>query len=212
MDRRAVLLIGVGPRRGLDYLSPMARITSTTTTISTMTSSPPPMTMPTASLRHGRSHGTFATAVLSVWGCHWAQGRSLPVPDRYPEIEPYDHGLLDAGYGNLVYWETCGNPGGKQALVLHGGPGSGCHPSMRRYFDPATYRIVLFTSCLTTAYCRTRLAYSGAFPVCVSRGTSTWSTCSGAYRRRRPWRQRVAECSHRGRHGQIRAVLESLTR
>jgi proline iminopeptidase len=66
------------------------------------------------------------------------------VPDRYPEIEPYDHGLLDVGGGNLVYWETCGNPGGKPALVLHGGPGSGFHPSMRRYFDPAAYRIVLF--------------------------------------------------------------------
>jgi proline iminopeptidase len=66
------------------------------------------------------------------------------VPDRYPEIEPYDHGLLDAADGNLVYWETCGNPAGKPALVLHGGPGSGCQPGMRRYFDPASYRIVLF--------------------------------------------------------------------
>jgi proline iminopeptidase len=62
----------------------------------------------------------------------------------YPEIEPYDHGLLDVGDGNLVYWETCGNPDGKPALVLHGGPGSGCSPRMRRYFDPSAYRIVLF--------------------------------------------------------------------
>lgn len=63
---------------------------------------------------------------------------------RYPEIEPYASGLLDVGDGNRVYWETCGNPQGKPALVLHGGPGSGATPSMRRYFDPHAYRIVLF--------------------------------------------------------------------
>jgi proline iminopeptidase len=61
----------------------------------------------------------------------------------YPEIEPYDHGMLDVGDGNRVYWETCGNPDGKPALVLHGGPGSGCAPYFRRLFDPAAYRIVL---------------------------------------------------------------------
>ncbi|MCT7354266.1 prolyl aminopeptidase [Streptomyces sp. 15-116A] len=61
----------------------------------------------------------------------------------YPEIEPYDHGMLDVGDGNRVYWETCGNPRGKPALVLHGGPGSGASPHLRRYFDPAAYRIVL---------------------------------------------------------------------
>ena len=64
--------------------------------------------------------------------------------DRYPEIEPYASGMLDVGDGNLVYWETCGNPDGKPAVMLHGGPGSGCSPGMRRYFDPAAYRIVLF--------------------------------------------------------------------
>lgn len=62
----------------------------------------------------------------------------------YPEIEPYDHGLLDVGDGNLVYWEACGNPRGKPALVLHGGPGSGCTPGWRRHFDPNAYRIILF--------------------------------------------------------------------
>ena len=63
---------------------------------------------------------------------------------RYPEIEPSEHGMLDVGDGNLVYWEVCGNPAGKPAIVVHGGPGSGCGPGMRRYFDPARYRIVLF--------------------------------------------------------------------
>ena len=62
----------------------------------------------------------------------------------YPEIEPHGHGTLDVGEGNLMYWEVCGNPEGKPAVVLHGGPGSGCSPGMRRYFDPAAYRVVLF--------------------------------------------------------------------
>ncbi|MXZ85844.1 MAG: prolyl aminopeptidase [Acidimicrobiia bacterium] len=62
----------------------------------------------------------------------------------FPEIEPYDVGHLEVGDGNRVYWETCGNPEGKQAVVVHGGPGSGCTPTHRRFFDPALYRIVLF--------------------------------------------------------------------
>ena len=52
--------------------------------------------------------------------------------------------MLDVGDGNLVYWETCGNPRGKPAVVLHGGPGSGCTLWHRRLFDPGVYRIVLF--------------------------------------------------------------------
>ncbi|MBI2756894.1 MAG: alpha/beta fold hydrolase, partial [Chloroflexi bacterium] len=64
--------------------------------------------------------------------------------DLYPEIEPYEHGMLDVDDGHLVYWEQCGNPEGKPAVVLHGGPGSGCTPGWRRYFDPDAYRIVLF--------------------------------------------------------------------
>ena len=62
----------------------------------------------------------------------------------YPEIEPYEHGLLDVGDGNQVYWEACGSPRGKPAVVLHGGPGSGCTPGARRFFDPNAYRIILF--------------------------------------------------------------------
>ena len=62
----------------------------------------------------------------------------------YPEIEPYEHGYLDVGDGQEIYWETCGNPSGKAAVVLHGGPGSGCSPGMRRGFDPEAYRIVVF--------------------------------------------------------------------
>jgi proline iminopeptidase len=61
----------------------------------------------------------------------------------YPQIIPYDHGMLEVGDGNRVYWEVCGNPRGKPAVVIHGGPGSGCTPWHRRLFDPSAYRIVL---------------------------------------------------------------------
>ncbi|WP_060885098.1 prolyl aminopeptidase [Streptomyces caniscabiei] len=61
----------------------------------------------------------------------------------YPEIEPYDHGMLDVGDGNRVYWEVCGNPRGRPAVVLHGGPGSRANAWFPRLFDPAAYRIVL---------------------------------------------------------------------
>ncbi|MFH8371216.1 prolyl aminopeptidase [Streptomyces sp. NPDC018031] len=64
--------------------------------------------------------------------------------ELYPPIEPYDRGMLDVGDGNHVYWEVCGNPAGKPALVVHGGPGSGCAPGARRFFDPDRYRVVLF--------------------------------------------------------------------
>jgi proline iminopeptidase len=66
------------------------------------------------------------------------------MPDLYPPVAPYEHGWFPATGGNRLYWETCGNPRGKPAIVLHGGPGSGCTPWHRRLFDPAAYRIVLF--------------------------------------------------------------------
>ncbi len=62
----------------------------------------------------------------------------------YPEIEPFDHGMLDVGDGHKVYWEVCGNPKGRPAIFLHGGPGGGCGKDHRRLFDPKKYRIVLF--------------------------------------------------------------------
>ena len=62
----------------------------------------------------------------------------------YPETEPFDRGLLDVGDGQQIYWELCGRPFGKPAVVLHGGPGSGCTPWWRRLFDPEAYRVLLF--------------------------------------------------------------------
>jgi proline iminopeptidase len=64
--------------------------------------------------------------------------------ELYPSIEPYDRGMLDVGDGNRVYWEACGNPDGKPALFVHGGPGWGSTVARRRDFDPERYRIVLF--------------------------------------------------------------------
>jgi proline iminopeptidase len=66
------------------------------------------------------------------------------VPEPYPPIEPYETGMLDVGDGNRVFWETLGNPDGKPALVVHGGPGSGSSRSSPRAFHPERYRVVQF--------------------------------------------------------------------
>ncbi|AND89679.1 MULTISPECIES: prolyl aminopeptidase [Bradyrhizobium] len=63
---------------------------------------------------------------------------------QFQPIEPYETGLLDVGDGHQIYWECCGNPAGKPALFLHGGPGTGCSVGQRRFFDPDVYRAVLF--------------------------------------------------------------------
>lgn len=62
----------------------------------------------------------------------------------YPQIEPYSRIRLDVGAGHELYVEECGRADGKPVVVLHGGPGAGCSPFMRRFFDPDVYRIVLF--------------------------------------------------------------------
>ncbi|HEY7383014.1 MAG TPA: prolyl aminopeptidase [Beijerinckiaceae bacterium] len=62
----------------------------------------------------------------------------------YPPIEPYRSGSLDVGDGHLIYWELCGNPRGKPAVFLHGGPGGGCNRDHRRFFDPERYHVLLF--------------------------------------------------------------------
>lgn len=62
----------------------------------------------------------------------------------FPAIEPYESGLIPTGSAHNFYYEACGNPSGVPILILHGGPGSGCNPGQRRFFDPAHYRIILF--------------------------------------------------------------------
>ena len=62
----------------------------------------------------------------------------------YPPVEPFDQRMMNVGDGHRVYVEQCGKREGIPVVVLHGGPGGGCSPAMRRYFDPAFYRTVLF--------------------------------------------------------------------
>ncbi len=64
--------------------------------------------------------------------------------DLYPAIEPFETGRLKVSDIHEIYYEVCGNPAGKPVVVCHGGPGGGTTPSMRRYFNPEKYRIVLF--------------------------------------------------------------------
>ena len=62
----------------------------------------------------------------------------------YPDFEPYDSGMLDVGDGHSLYWELSGNPDGKPAVFLHGGPGGGSSPKHRRQFNPEKYKILVF--------------------------------------------------------------------
>ncbi len=64
--------------------------------------------------------------------------------DLYPEIEPFETGRLALDPVHEMYWEVSGRPDGVPALFVHGGPGAGCHPVHRRFFDPDHYRIVLY--------------------------------------------------------------------
>jgi len=62
----------------------------------------------------------------------------------FPEIVLYEAGALAVDARHTLHWEVCGNPAGVPLVFLHGGPGGGCLPHHRRYFDPSFWRIVLF--------------------------------------------------------------------
>lgn len=64
--------------------------------------------------------------------------------ELYPEIEPFDAGMLALDDLHHLYWEVSGNPNGKPVVFLHGGPGAGASPAHRRFFDPKHYRIIIF--------------------------------------------------------------------
>ena len=64
--------------------------------------------------------------------------------DFFPEIRPYASGRLQVSSLHEIYYEECGNPKGKPVVVLHGGPGGGIFPNLRRFHDSAHYRIILF--------------------------------------------------------------------
>ncbi|MHA6324487.1 prolyl aminopeptidase [Roseivivax sp. CAU 1753] len=71
-------------------------------------------------------------------------GQKRAVQYLYPPIDAFDQRMLQVSGGHTVYVEQCGNPRGVPVIVLHGGPGGGCSPAMRRYFDPEVYRVILF--------------------------------------------------------------------
>ena len=73
-----------------------------------------------------------------------ASGQKRAGAHLYPPIDPFDQRMMDVGDGHTIYVEQCGNPDGLPVVVFHGGPGGGCSPMMRRYFDPDVYRIILF--------------------------------------------------------------------
>lgn len=71
-------------------------------------------------------------------------GQKSAVQYLYPPIDPFDQQMMDMPGGHSIYVEQCGNPKGIPVIVFHGGPGGGCSPAMRRYFDPKVFRVVLF--------------------------------------------------------------------
>jgi len=66
------------------------------------------------------------------------------VRELYPEIEPFDDGFLKVSDLHTVHYEQVGNPKGKKAVFLHGGPGGGLDADYRRYFDPKRWHVTLF--------------------------------------------------------------------
>ncbi|MCR9267903.1 MAG: alpha/beta fold hydrolase, partial [Alphaproteobacteria bacterium] len=62
----------------------------------------------------------------------------------YPPIRPLQSFHLPVGDGHELYVEECGRPDGIPVVTLHGGPGGGVSPALRRFFDPRRYRIILF--------------------------------------------------------------------
>ena len=90
-----------------------------------------PTSIPTTTPRNGRPRSSREQVMseLRSW---------------YPEIEPFDSGMLDVGDGHRVYWERVGTKGAKPAVFLHGGPGGATSPKQRRVFDPKLYDVILF--------------------------------------------------------------------
>ena len=116
-----------------------------------------------------------------------ADPRLMPGP--YPPIEPYDSGLLDVGDGHRVYWETCGNPDGKPAVFLHGGPGGGCSPGHRQMFDPAALprRAVRPAQLRAQPAARRRSRHRPRAPTPPSTSSPTSSGCASTWASSAGW-------------------------
>jgi proline iminopeptidase len=89
---------------------------------------------------------TLAIAALEHPGTSVTRPQARAADDHplFPPRDAYASGMLDVGGGQRIYWEQSGNPKGAAVVFLHGGPGAGTAPAYRRFFDPGSYRIVLF--------------------------------------------------------------------
>lgn len=140
----------------------------------------------------------------------------------YPEIEPFESGMLDVGEGHSIYWERVGTRGAKPAVFLHGGPGGGLMPNQRRLFDPARYDVILFDQrgCgRSTPYAELEANTTWHLVADIERlrekfGFETWqvfggswgSTLALAYAQTHP--ERVSELILRGVYTVTRAELD----
>ena len=132
----------------------------------------------------------------------------------YPEIEPFDSGMLDVGDGHSIYWERCGTKGAKPAVFLHGGPGGTISPRHRRLFDPELYDVILFDQrgcgkCTPNASLEantTWLREMAGVDKWLVFGGSWGSTLALAYAEKHP--ERVSELVVRGIYTLTRAELE----
>lgn len=94
-------------------------------------------------IRHAARIVTLVCAILTTAAQAQTPARETQ-SDYYPPIEPYRTGYLKVSDTHELYFELCGNPDGIPVIVLHGGPGGGSYPNLRRYHDPKKYLIVLY--------------------------------------------------------------------
>jgi proline iminopeptidase len=107
-------------------------------------SSPSKAGHPTSSVRAKSSAAKAKRSVAPLRAKQRSVARSQRLRTLYPAIKPYRTGFLRVSEVHEIYFEESGNPRGKAAVFLHGGPGGGTDPKMRGFFDPKRYRIVLF--------------------------------------------------------------------
>jgi len=113
----------------------------------------------------------------------------MTLRDIFPPIEPYLKGTLRVDDLHILYWEECGHPKGVPVVFLHGGPGAGCTSTHRRFFDPATYRIILFdqrgagrsTPLGETRNNTTGLLIEDIEALRLSRGVERWHVFGGSW-------------------------------
>jgi proline iminopeptidase len=126
----------VKPSRRLETRSSAAKLAARTASTSRVSASR------SSASRASSSRAPASRASASRGAARTAA--SAPRRELYPPIEPYNHGYLRVSDVHEMYYEECGNPAGKPAVFLHGGPGAGSDKRARQFFDPTHYRIVIF--------------------------------------------------------------------